>query len=150
MNEWVTVRMRERAIYTTGRKVCSDLRRKFRHRAQDFRHTLETLYKRQTKSARKDSVGTPNIRRDFQRVSTAYGSRNYRRACEGEDTQSLGVGTSDACRDCGQVRAQDLASGVPTHVRTSDDHCLRVARQQFRPASGLPIPVVTEKVSKCL
>jgi len=24
MNEWVTVRMRERAIYTTGRKVCSD------------------------------------------------------------------------------------------------------------------------------
>jgi len=99
MNEWVTVRKRERAIYTTGRKVCSDLRRKFRHIDRDFRHALETLYKRQSKSAHKVSVGTPDVRRDFRRVSTADEGWNCWRLCEEEVSQRPSVGTSDACRD---------------------------------------------------
>ena len=151
MNEWVTVRKRERERYLYyWEKSLLKSTSEVLTIARDFRHTLETLYKRQSKSAHKVSVGTPDVRRDFRRVSTAGKGRDYWRSCEEEVSQRPGVRTSDACRDFRHERVQNLASGVPTHVGTSDVHSLRATRRQFRPTSRLPTPVVTEKVSKCM
>ena len=115
MKEWVTVRNTERAIYTTGRKVCSDLRRKFRHSVGTSDTHWETLFSRQPRSAQEVNVGTSDRRRDFRRVSTA-----------------------DAGRNCWHSRETGLASGLPTLVGTSDTCARRTQRRDFRLTSGLP------------
>jgi len=52
-------------------------------------------------------------------------------------------------QDFRRVRAQNSTSGLPTHVGTSDAHSSRAAHREFRPASGLPTPEVTEVNPKC-
>jgi len=119
MNEWVTVRNTERAIYTTRRKVCSDLRRKFRHR-----------------------VGTS----DTHRKHCATGNLGQRRRAKSELPTC--VGTSDASAlltlvGTAGARAREqpakvLASGLPTLVGTSDTCAHKTQRRDLRRTSGLP------------
>jgi hypothetical protein len=128
MNEWVTVRNTEGAIYTTGRKVCSDLRRKFRHSVGTSDTHWETLFSRQPRSAQEVSVGTSDMRRNFRRVNTADAGRNCWHSrgtgpASGLPTRAraeLNVGTSDSRRDFRRSQFSRSTSGVPTHVGTSD------------------------------
>jgi len=132
MNEWVTVRKREKAIYTKGTVDCSDLCRKSRHRSWNFQHSLKTRYKTQPESAQNVYIRTPYARRDFRCVSTADTCRNRWREHEGRAGRGLGVGTFNICQDFRHVSVRDPTLEVLTDVGTSNDHCPRATRWDFR------------------
>ena len=119
MNEWLTVRNTERAIYTAGRKVCSDLRRKFRHRVG----TYDTHRKHCT------TCILSQRRKSVSELPTYVGT---------SDASALLTQAGTVGARAGKQPAKVLASGLPTLVGTSDTCARRTQRRDFRLTSGLP------------
>jgi len=149
MDEWVTVRIRERAIYTTERK------RLLKSTSQVPRYSPRL------------STSTGNTKQESVKVCAQSQCQNSRRMSGLLTRQHYwrepkllarvrGRGQPGSWhRDFGRlsglltcVRAR-LSVGSSDSRRDFRVHCLRTTRRQFQPTSGLPTPVDTEKVSMC-
>ena len=116
----ITVRSRERPIYTTGRKVYSDLRRKFQHKVGTF-NTHRKHCATSTLSQRRRFASA--LLTQAETAGARAGKQPAKVLASGLPTL---VETSDTCarrtqrRDFRRSQFSHSTSGVPTRVGTSD------------------------------
>jgi hypothetical protein len=139
----ITVRSRERPIYTTGRKVCSDLRRKFQHKVGTFNTHRKHCATSTLSQCRRFASA---LLTQAETAGARAGKQPAKGLASGLPTL---VGTFDTCARRTQHLDFRLTSGLPTftvfaqHVGSSDP------RRDFRHQKSQKVNLSAREVLEC-